>query len=179
MNLDYKALTHASQTDLEEIFRTASGPKLESLPGWEFRGYNVPWFTKILGIQKFIKGFFHPASGGVEGYNIPVRQNGFDHPWEHLPGPDAPKRFGFYRVAPVDPAARDNFYPASILLNYGASARNAFYRVEKVLRDYLVQPDPKNPDLFLGKAYLALGGARVPSNFFVLERLRKTEWTPS
>lgn len=178
MTLDYKTLTHAPKGDLENIFRNASAPPPGTLAGWEFRGYNVPWFTKLLGIQKFIKGFFSAAPGSVEGYNIPVRQNGFENPWEHLPGPDAPKRFGFYAVAPVDKDARDNYYPASILLNYGASSRNAFYRVEKVLRDYVVQPDPRNPDILLGKAYLALARARVPSNFFVLERLRRTEWKP-
>ena len=179
MNLDYRTKTHSRQADLEEIIRAASAPKPETLAGWEFRGYNVPWFTKLLGIQKFIKGYFPAGPGRVEGYNIPVRQNGFENPWEHLPDADAPKRFGFYKVLPFDPAARDNYYPASILLNYGASAHNPFYRVERVIRDYLVQPDPKNPDIVLGKAYLALApGARVFSNFFVLERLRKTEWKP-
>jgi len=46
------------------------------------------------------------------------------------------------------------------------------------LRDYVVQPDPADPDLLLGKAYLALGPFRVPSNFFVIERLRRTSWKP-
>ena len=41
-----------------------------------------------------------------------------------------------------------------------------------MLRDYLVQVDPANPDLFLGKAYDALGPLRMPTNFFILERFR-------
>ena len=41
------------------------------------------------------------------------------------------------------------------------------------LRDYLVQVDAANPDLFLGKAYYALGPLRVHSNFFILERHRR------
>ena len=42
----------------------------------------------------------------------------------------------------------------------------------QVLRDYVVQVDPKNPDLFLGKAYGAFGPLRIPTNFFILERFR-------
>jgi hypothetical protein len=35
-----------------------------------------------------------------------------------------------------------------------------------------VQVDKRNPDLFLGKAYGAIGPLRIPTNFFVLERFR-------
>lgn len=162
---------------LEELFRAGSRPDCEALAGWEWRGYNVPWFTKLLGIQKFIKGFFK-SERGVEGYNIPVRQNGLAGDWLHRPDAANPKRFGFYRVAPVDPASPDNFYPDSVLLDYGASPRNAFYRVERLLRDYVAQPFADEPDVLLGKAYLALGSLRVPSNFFALKRLRRTPWRP-
>jgi hypothetical protein len=47
-----------------------------------------------------------------------------------------------------------------------------------VLRDYVVQPDPRNPDVLLGKAFLAIGPMRFYSNFFVLERLRRGAWKP-
>ncbi len=175
--IDYAVLARSSDRQLESIFRSFPGPSPESLAGFEFRGFNTPAFTKLLGIQKFIKGFFD-AGNGVEGYNIPVRQNDFYSPWLHRPDAENPKRFGFYRVSKVDPAARDNFYPQAVLLDYGASPRNAFYRVEKVLRDYLIVPEPENPDLLLGKAYIALGSARIKSNFFVLERLKPTAWKP-
>jgi hypothetical protein len=92
--------------------------------------------------------------------------------------PFAPTRFGFFIVSRVDPAGTENLYPKAALLNYGSSARNFVLRPERVLRDYLIQPDPSNPDLMLGKAYLALAGCRIASNFFVLERLRKTDWAP-
>lgn len=173
----YQDLTRLSDGELEKLFAAGQAPALDSLAGWEWRGWNVPWFTKLLGIKKFIKGFFAGPSG-VEGYNIPPRQNLLTEEWEALPSPEAPKRFGFYLVGPVDKGAVDNLYPDALLLDYGASPRNAWYRPERVLRDYLAQPDPKNPDLLIGKAYLALGGTRVPSNFFIIERLRKTEWTP-
>lgn len=173
----YQELTRLSGAELERLFSAGTAPALESLAGWEWRGWNVPWFAKLLGIKKFIKGFF-AGPGGVEGYNIPPRQNRLTEDWEALPCAEAPKRFGFYLVAAVDPKSVDNLYLNALLLDYGASPRNGWYRPERVLRDYLVQPDPKNPDLLIGKAYLALGGPRVPSNFFIIERLRKTEWKP-
>ena len=171
----FRELAGASGSRLEEILRMSRGPAPESLAWFEWCGYNAPWFTRLLGIQKFIKGFFQEG-GRVEGYNIPVQQNGIEAPWlyRHV----LPKRFGFYYVAWVDRDSRDNFYPDAVLLNYGASPRSAPYRVERIVRDYIVQPDPAVPDLLLGKAYLAMGSARIPSSFFVLERLRPTSWKP-
>ena len=173
----YKALTCLSNIELEKIFAASRGPALEALAGNEFMGFNVPWFTRLLGIQKFIKVFFGPTHG-VEGYNIPVRQNGIDKSWEPLPSVSAPKRFGFYLVGKVDAKSRDNHYPNAVLLNYGASPRNKKYQVERVLRDYLVVPDPKNAEIVLGKAYVALGSARIATSFFVLQRLRHSSWQP-
>jgi hypothetical protein len=117
-----------------------------------------------------------PAEG-VGGYNIPPKQTGLDGEWIQTPSPEAPKRFGFYRVAPVRTDAVDNFYPKALLLDYGASRRNAAWKPERLLRDYLVQPDEGNPDVLLGKAYLALP-RRLPMSFFVIERLRRTDWKP-
>jgi len=59
-----------------------------------------------------------------------------------------------------------------VLLDYGRGG-NKPWDPTRGLRDYVVQVDPSNPDLFLGKAYYALGPLRVHSNFFILERLRR------
>ncbi len=173
----FRELAQSSDSHLEQILRVSKGPTLEPLVGFEWRGYNTSWRTKLLGIQKFIKGFFQEGDG-VEGYNVPVLQNGLDEPWLHLPTPDNPRRYAFYRVTEVDRESDDHFYPQAILLDYGASARNAAWPGVRILRDYLVQPEPDNPDLLLGKAYLALGPLRLPSNFFILDRLRPTSWKP-
>ena len=52
----------------------------------------------------------------------------------------------------------------------GASSSHTFVKVGGGQRG---QVDPANPDLFLGKAYYALGPARVAASFFVLERDRR------
>jgi hypothetical protein len=175
--MQYEEIVLLPNQRLEEIFRSGTTPPLETLVSYEWRGYNMSAMTKRLGIQKFIKGFF-ALDGRVEGYNIPAQQNGLTMPWIHQPNAENPKRYAFYVVTPVDTSSRDNLYPKALLLNYGSSRRNPRVAVERLIRDYLVQPDSHNPDLLLGKAYLALGRWRVFSNFFVIERLCPTDWVP-
>jgi len=165
-------LERASHRDLELAFVRGETPDLDRLVGWEFRGINHPAWARIAGIKKFVKGFYRGEDGRVMGYNCPVVQNVLDGRWHTKPSDTAPKRFGFYQVAPVDPTARDNEYLHAVLLDYGKGG-NKRWDPSSGLRDYLVQVDPDNPDLFLGKAYYALGPLRVHSNFFILERLRR------
>ncbi len=157
--------------ELETIFVNGAQPNLDDLVGWEFRGINhlplnVLPVANLLGIKKFLKGFFRTEDGRVMGYNSPVKNNALDGRW-HV----APKKFGYYEVAPVDATARDNKYLHAVLLDYGKGG-NPVYDPSQVLRDYVVQVDPNNPDLFLGKAYAAFGPVRIPTNFFILERFR-------
>jgi hypothetical protein len=106
------------------------------------------------------------------GYNCPVVQNALDGRWQTRPSDAEPRRFGFYTVAPVDPTRRDNHYLHALLLDYGQGG-NPAWDISRGLRDYLVQVDADNPDLWLGKAYAAIGPARVPVGYFVLERWRR------
>jgi hypothetical protein len=153
--------------ELEKIFVRGATPDLDSLVGWEFRGINHPAWAKLAGIKKFVKGFFRTDDGRVKGYNSPVEQNVLDGRW-HI----APKRFGFYLVAPVDATARDNAYLHSVLLDYGKGG-NPVWDASRGLRDYLVQVAPGDPDLLIGKAYAAVGPARLAVGYFILERWRR------
>ncbi len=154
-----KAMT---STELDALMAAGKAPSEDALAGWEFRGWNHPPVLALLGIRKFVKGFFR--ADGLEGYNRPPKQDAFDAEWTGAGEP-----FGFYRVSPAE---------GSLLLDYGASPRNPFWKPERFLRDYLVQPDPAEPDVFLGLATLALGVAQPRTNYFLLERLRKSEWRP-
>ena len=158
-----------SAAELDALMAAGRAPAEESLAGWEFRGWNHPPVLALLGIRKFVKGFF--KADGLEGYNRPPKQDGFEAEWT-----GAGKPFGFYRVG--SPVAPDLRLPNSLLLNYGTSPRNAFWKPERFLRDYLVQPDPSEPDVFLGLATLALGPGRPATNHFLLERLGRSEWRP-
>lgn len=175
--LSFEKLCQMTHEELETVLKAGKGPAPRALAGFEFRGYNRPPWAALLGIRKFVKGFFE-KDGKVEGYNIPPRQNGFDEPWISTPSPENPKRFAFFVVRPVDPKSVDNLYPDATHLNYGESTRNIALDPSRVIRDYVVQADPSNPDLLLGKAYLALPFGRVFSNYFIIERLRPTAWKP-
>jgi hypothetical protein len=162
------ALERASWHELERRFVDGGTPELADLVGWEFRGINTRLFgsrttPRLAGIKKFCKGMFRHEDGRTMGYNSPVAQNALDGRWDI-----AAKRFGFYEVAPVDPTARDNEYLHAVLLDYSRGG-NKPYDPTRGLRDYLVR---LGDDLFLGKAYYALGPLRVHSNFFILERHR-------
>lgn len=171
----FMELARASQTTLARSFQGGRGPALTSLVGFEWRGYNTSRVTRLLGIQKFIKGFFQTTA--VEGYNTPVVQNGLMDPWIAEPDATNPRRFAFYLVKRLDEGAHTK-HAGTVLLDYGASTHNPRLAVPRLLRDYLVQVDEGNPDLLLGKAYVALGGLRTPANYFVLERLRPVPWAP-
>lgn len=175
----FHELTRSSADVLEVLLRNGQPPSVEALVGFEFRGANIGAVPRRLGLQKFIKGFFD-GPDSVEGYNIPVDQDGLDAPWTPKPHHEQPHRFGFYLVSPVRAHRRglDSRYPNAMLLDYGASLRNPRTRIERVLRDYLVVPDPNRSDVLLGKAYFAAGVARLPVGFFVIERLRPTDWHP-
>jgi hypothetical protein len=160
-----------SMKELEPIFRRGTMPDPDGICGWEFRGMNAPKWAKYAGIKKFIKGFYM-RDGELFGYNSPVVQNRVTQSWIGKPSDDKPKRFGFYKVDPVDPTSVDNKYLQSLLLDYGRGG-NKVYDPTSGLRDYVVQVDPKNPDLLLGKAYYALGPVRLATNFFILERHRQ------
>jgi hypothetical protein len=170
------ALEKLSPAELEEVFLRGSTPALGSLAGWEFRGLNTPPWFRLLGIKKFIKGFYKDEAGLTWGYNCPVEQNRTVGPWIARPDDAAPKRFGFYSVTGVDATARDNRYLHALLLDYGRG-KNPRLDPSAGLRDYLVQVDAANPDVLLGKAYYALGPLRVPTaSFFILERHRRSDW---
>jgi len=170
------ALARASLGELERALVRGATPELDALIGWEFRGINatppgVPPIARLAGVQKFVKGMFRAEDGRARGYNCPVVQNALDGRWQPRPVGGEPRRFGFFRIAPVDPTARDNRYLHALLLDYGKGG-NPAWDPSRSLRDYLVQVEPDNPDLLLGKAYVAAGPARVAIGFFVLERWR-------
>lgn len=167
----FYALGRLSAKELETVFLRGCTPDLDKLAGWQFRGMNTPGWAKLAGIKKFIKGFYR-QDGQVFGYNCPVVQNAIEAPWIARPDDQNPKRFGFYLVDAVDATSRDNAYLHAVLLDYG---RGGNKRLDPTagLRDYLVQVDADNDDLYLGKAYYALGPLRVGTNFFLLERHRR------
>lgn len=158
----FRRMKEMSAAELAVLMAKGTPPPDEALAGWEFRGWNHPPVLALLGIRKFVKGFF--KGDGLEGYNRPPRQDSFENEWTRIGKP-----FGFYKL---------ERRPEGLLLDYGASPRNPAWKPERFLRDWLVQPDPAEPDVLLGRATLALGPYRPQTNYFLLERLGRSEWRP-
>ncbi|MEO6457837.1 MAG: hypothetical protein ABIO92_06135 [Chloroflexia bacterium] len=153
----------------EAIILKGEKPDRDALLGWEYRGMNLGRVARLLGIRKFIKGFYRATDGQTFGYNVRARQNSPAEAWVDRLTAGKAKRFGFYLVLPVDPEGRDNAYLHALLLDYGHGG-NGRYDITALLRDYLVRVNLGSDDLLLGKAYLALGSARVSVGYFLLER---------
>ena len=160
----YLDLVAQSQRELHRRLLRGTAPAPEELTGREYRGTNMPAASRALGLRRFIKGFELQPDGSVVGYNRHVRGGDLSTPWTPSPwqGKD---RFGYYSVTPVDASARDNRYLNALLLDYGAGG-NPPRDPTAVLRDYLVRIDD---GLYLGRAYVALGRARIPIGYFALE----------
>jgi len=171
----YLDLGRAPARDLEEIMLRGQTPDPAGMVGWEYKGRNVAFWAERSPILKFVKGFYEDGAGWVMGFNVPVVQNPLEQPWRPKPSAIAPKRFGFYRVRPPDPASRDNAYLHALLLDYSEGG-NSPLEPANVLRDYLVRIEPGSDDLLLGKAYAALGPLRLATNYFVLERFRRSDY---
>jgi hypothetical protein len=167
---EYKELARRPRRELERVLVRGETPSVDALTGYEYGGWNSPPHMAVLGIRKFIKGFFGTGDDRRFGYNTPTRQDGLDHGWSPRPSASEPRRFAFFSVIPVDPEGRDNRYLHALLLDYGRGS-NRIADVSRIIRDFLVRVEPGSDELLLGKAYLALGPARVFSNFFLLQRL--------
>jgi hypothetical protein len=156
----FRRLARRSRPELDRLFAGGAALPAAALAGSLYAGYNTPVWAEALRIRKFLKGF--AADGAMLGHNTPVRQNGLDADWQPLPSAEAPKRFGFFRVASVG---------ATLLFDYDVP-ENPRLGVTRRIRDVVVALEPGSPDVLLGTAYLAIGARRVPAGFFLLERLR-------
>ena len=188
MTHSFASLTSLTVAALEDVLAAGQAPTPSSLVGHEFRGWNVfgnapaAAVGKTMGIQRFAKGFFirdgqdPDTAPFFEGYNVKIRRGTRDDAWADIKD-GVITRHAFYRVYRPGDGNHAGRHPHALFLDYseGDPRPGLFDGVN--LRDYIVQPDPSNPDLLLGKAYFILGPI-VNVNFFVVERLRRVDFTP-
>ncbi|MCK6509324.1 hypothetical protein L6R29_05055 [Myxococcota bacterium] len=174
--LTYYRLAQMSNTELERLFAQGTHPPLESLDGWEFRGWNTNPLTRPLMIRKFRKGFCFQsglhAEGEMIGYNVSVRQNGMRDPHLALPNELDAFRHGYFLVTPYTGGGLEPHRDA-LLLDYQRGPIGSPLHPGRVLKDFVVQLLPDDPDLLLGKAYAQIGPLSVFVSFFVLERYNR------
>lgn len=191
MKHTFEILAKADKKTLEKIMKEGNMPDIESMVGWEFDGYNLTFMATILGIRKFRKGFykekgnykgyngfikgFGKEEDKYKGYNVKMKQNKFGEPWKYKCG--KPERFGWFDIVPAVLLAlgdKDAMYLNALLLHYGLDNRNSVFE-GKMLRDFLVQVNENDKDLYLGKAYNAVGKKLVMPSYFILKRAEEVK----
>lgn len=172
LNSLYRELCLSSASSLEDVFAKASPPDADTLCGFEFYGYNTAPIAGVLGIRKFKKAFYRREGSRtvVGGYNCKVRPTPLDGAWVNG-GPGGAYQ-GYYDVRDGADGASIAKHPNALYLDYGSEPANSLFD-GNFLRDFLVQPDAKNPDVLLGKAYAKLGPITLPVSFFVLQRAHR------
>ena len=50
----YRALIERPFPELFDVMRRGEKPDFDGLAGWEYKGFNRPWYLKLVGIQKFV-----------------------------------------------------------------------------------------------------------------------------
>lgn len=193
MMYTFEMLAKAGKKTLEEIMKNGTTPDLESMAGWEFDGYNLTFTATILSIRKFRKGFykekdnykgynefikgFDKEEDKYKGYNVKMKQNKFKKPWKYK-NEQNPERFGWFDIFQSSAfkfAKGKTYYPNAVLLHYGLDKRNTLLE-GKMLRDFLVQVNKDDKDLYLGKAYNAVGKSWVMPSYFIIKRAEKVNF---
>lgn len=139
----------------------------------EYRGISLglPHFVEALTWKTFKKVFHRdPKTQRLRGWNVRMRQQGIDGPWEPLMKDGAPVTFGHYEVTDATaenvPARCDR----GLLIDYG---RGDNRRLDPIrwLRDPVVSLEAGSVELLLGWSFVDLGFRRVSTpSYFCLER---------
>ena len=152
----------------EVLMRNGVAPHFEDLVGWEFGGGNTPPIFRLIGIRKFVKGFYEGPARAATGPRAV-------HPGLQRRRPQQRRRRAALdaagdgqpqalRLLPRAPGGRGGArrpLPERAPARLRRSAGNGLFGPP--LRDYLVQVYPDDPDLLLGKAYLNVLGLRIPT----------------
>lgn len=177
----FETLAAADRATLERVLRGGTAPDLEQLNGWIYCGWNHERIGRLSG-EKFKKGF-RKRDGKNFGYNEIVRQDnkGYRGEWEVKLKDGRPIQLGYFRVALVrdekprplnKPYRHLGYFDYNVSLN---GLRNFFFRI---IRDFVVLPNPGDHSLMLCKAYLRFGPFNIFYCYFLLGHRQQIEHEP-
>ena len=179
----YETLAAADRKQLEEVMLTCPAPDLDELEGHIYCGWNHEWIGRISG-EKFKKGF-RRREGRPFGYNEIVRQDdkGFRGQWEVKLRDGRPIQLGYFRVSQVADEPPEPLYKPyrhAGHFNYDVPINTWRNLPFRVIRDFVVLPNPGDHDLMLCKAYLQFGfrWANVFYCYFLLGHREEIEFEP-
>jgi hypothetical protein len=160
----FETLAQADQATLENVLLTGTAPDLEQLNGYIYCGWNHEWVGRLSG-EKFKKGFYK-KDGKNFGYNEIVEQDdrGFRGDWKVRMMNDRPIQVGYFRVSLVHDEPPQPLYQPYLHLghfNYDVSMNTGLNVFFRVIRDFVVLPNPGDHSLMLCKAYLQILYPRI------------------
>ncbi len=175
----FEDLATKSLKELSEIHANSAAPTWDSIKGWEFRGYNrlpalahgIMWMLSNI---RFIKVFYEDQDLGGQrsGVNLQVTRGGLKDPWVCRPGPGGVGvgKVGYYQVRDPGEVGAKDYCAHGLFIDYDPE-RNTLL-TGKGLKDFLVQPDPNNPDVLLGQAFMTGLPIKQSPTYFILERFQ-------
>ncbi len=183
----FESLGSLSYAEVDAAFRQGRPVDPESLLGWELKGWNIfpHLLAKAIGriakAQRFAKGFFRfPGEQAIYGYNVDIVPAPLTEEWQERLVGGQPLRRRFFRVHPANEGAhRGGRFPEALFFDYSEGRPRSGYFNGGGLRDFLVQADPADPDLFLLKAYQLVGPVWSEGGMAVLRRWRRFDFRPA
>ncbi len=179
----FDSLAQADRAELEQVLLTGTAPDLEQLEGWIYCGWNHEWVGRLSG-EKFKKGF-RKKDGRPFGYNEIVRQDRQGHrgEWKVKMKGGRPRQVGYFSVSLVadePPQRLDRPYRHLGHFNYDVGMNTWLNLPFRVIRDFVVLPNPGDHSLMLCKAYFQLGfpWLNVFYCYFLLGHRQKIEFEP-
>ena len=156
----FDTLAEADRPTLENVLRTGTAPDPEQLNGYIYCGWNHEWVGRLSG-EKFKKGFAK-RDGANFGYNEIVRQDRQGHrgEWNVKLRNGRPIQVGYFRVSLVEeepPERLNRPYRHLGHFNYNVGMNTGLNLPFRVIRDFVVLPNPDDHGLMLCKAYFQLG----------------------
>lgn len=179
----YETLAQADRATLEDILRRGTPPDLEALNGYIYCGWNHEWIGKLSG-EKFKKGFLKKADGKVYGYNEMCEQDGkkYNGDWKVRMHNDHPIQLAFFRTSLVSqepPIKLAEHYRQLAHFNYDMPQNTGYNLPFRVIRDYVVAPNPGDNTLLLCKAYLQVfPWFNIFYCYFMLGHRKEIEYKP-
>lgn len=156
----FATLAAASRDTLEQVLRSGTAPDYSELEGYIYCGWNHEWVS-ILSGRKFKKGF-RRKDGKTLGYNEIVHQDnaGYEGEWRVKMKDGRPRQLGYFRcslIADEPPQRLFRPYPHTGHFDYNLAMNTGINLPFRVIRDFVVLPNPGDHSLMLCKAYFQLG----------------------
>jgi hypothetical protein len=178
----YESLAQVDRPTLERVLLEGTAPDMDQLNGYIYCGWNHEWVGHLSG-KKFKKGFWQKDGKNV-GYNEIVVQDYKEYRgnWNVLKIGGRPLQVGYFRTSMIKdeppqplykPYEHSGHFNYNVPLNTGL---NVFFRM---IRDFVVLPNPGDHSLMLCKAYFQFGTSiNLFYCYFLLGHPQEIEFKP-